>query len=146
MKPLSINTLRACVYIYIRQLSSFKAPTWFIDLTVASCHIQCTFLSFCQFLFTKKRTNLEPFSYDTKMAPDGYWARKALINREGSFNCPPKNLNSQPRVSFDFNEELFKSGKPQCEVSNLWAGSVRYERYIRKCEPHSCLSINALRV
>ena len=40
---LSINALHACVYIYIRKLSSFRAPTlWFIDLTVASCHIQYT--------------------------------------------------------------------------------------------------------
>ena len=38
-----INALRACVYIYIRQLSSFRAPTlWFIDLTVATFHIQYT--------------------------------------------------------------------------------------------------------
>ena len=44
---LSINALRACVYIYIRQLSSFRAPTlWFIDQTVV--------LSLCQF-FTRKR-------------------------------------------------------------------------------------------
>ena len=29
------NTLRACVYISIRQLSSSRAPTlWFIDLTI----------------------------------------------------------------------------------------------------------------
>ena len=42
-----MNALRACVYIYIRQLSSFRAPTlWFIDLTVATCHIQYTFLIF----------------------------------------------------------------------------------------------------
>ena len=47
---LGINALRACVYIYIRQLSSFRAPTlWFIDLTVTTCHIQYTFLSLCQF-------------------------------------------------------------------------------------------------
>ena len=51
---LSINALRACVYIYIRQLSSFRAPTlWFIDLTVATCHIQYTFLSLCQFFHEK---------------------------------------------------------------------------------------------
>ena len=38
---LSINALHACVSLYTRQLSSFRAPTlWFIDLTVATCHIQ----------------------------------------------------------------------------------------------------------
>ena len=65
----SINALRACVYIYIRQLSSFRAPTlWFIHVTVATCHIQYTFLSLCRFLFFKrKRTKHEntrspPFS------------------------------------------------------------------------------------
>ena len=37
---LRISALRACVYIYIRQLSSFRAPTLrFINLTVTTCHI-----------------------------------------------------------------------------------------------------------
>ena len=75
---LSINALRACVYICIRQLSSFRAPMlWFIHLTVAICHIQYTFQSLYQFFFTRKRTKHEntpspPFSYDTNMAADGY--------------------------------------------------------------------------
>ena len=31
-------------------LNSFRVPTlWFIDLTVAACHIEYTFLSLCQF-------------------------------------------------------------------------------------------------
>ena len=47
---LSIYALCACVYIYIRQLSSFRAPKlWFNHLTVATCHIQYTFLSLCHF-------------------------------------------------------------------------------------------------
>ena len=47
---LSINALSACVYLYIQQLGFFRAPTeWFIDLTVATCHIQYTFLSLCNF-------------------------------------------------------------------------------------------------
>ena len=34
------NALRACVYIYIRQLSSFRAPTLcFIEPIVPTCHI-----------------------------------------------------------------------------------------------------------
>ena len=37
-RPLSINALRACVYIYIWHLSSFRVPTLlFIDLTVITC-------------------------------------------------------------------------------------------------------------
>ena len=37
------------IFTLIRQLSSFRAPTlWFIDLTVPTCHIQCTFLSLCR--------------------------------------------------------------------------------------------------
>ena len=65
---LSINALRACVYIYIRQLSSFRMPTlWFIDLTVATCHIHHTFLSLRQIFFTSKwtkhkKTGSLPFS------------------------------------------------------------------------------------
>ena len=56
-----INTLHACVFIiYIWQLGSFRASTlWFIDLTVASCHIQYTFLSSLLFFFTRKWTKHE---------------------------------------------------------------------------------------
>ena len=77
LSDLFIFTLRACVYIYIRQLSSFMAPTsWFIDLTVATCHIQYTFLSLCQFFFTRKWTKHEKTRsaqclYDTKVAANG---------------------------------------------------------------------------
>ena len=59
---LSINAFCACVYIYIRQLSYFRAPTlWFIDLTVATCHIQYTFLSLCQF-FHEKTDKIRKYS------------------------------------------------------------------------------------
>ena len=55
---LSVNALRACVYIYMRQLSSFRAPTlWFIALTVATCHIQYTFLSLCPFFARENGQN-----------------------------------------------------------------------------------------
>ena len=60
---LSINALRACVYIYIRQLSSFRAPTlWFIDLPVATCHIQYTFLSLYQFASQNKAEKTRKYS------------------------------------------------------------------------------------
>ena len=50
--------LCAPVYIYIRQLSSLRAPTlWFIDLTVATCHIQYTFLSLCQYFSRENGQN-----------------------------------------------------------------------------------------
>ena len=70
--------LHACVYIYIQQLSSFWVPTlWFIDLTVATCYIQYTCLSFMQICFTRKRTKHKstrspPFLYHMKMATDGF--------------------------------------------------------------------------
>ena len=48
---LSRNILCACVYIYIWQLSSFRAS---MDLTVATCHIQYTFLSYYVRFFHKK--------------------------------------------------------------------------------------------
>ena len=45
-------------YIYIRQLSYFRVPTLgFIDLTVATCHIQCNFLSLCQFFSQENGQN-----------------------------------------------------------------------------------------
>ena len=54
----ALSALRACAYIYIQQLSSFRAPTlWFIDLTVATCHIQYTFLSLCQFVSRENGQN-----------------------------------------------------------------------------------------
>ena len=76
--------LCACVYIYIRQLSSFRAPTlWFIDLTVATCHIQYTFLSLCQCFHEKTdKTREYSKSSDMKIVADGYKARKTLILRE----------------------------------------------------------------
>ena len=60
---LSINALHACVDIYTRQLSSFRAPCtlWFIDLTIATCHTQYTFLSLCQF-FHKKTDKTRKYS------------------------------------------------------------------------------------
>ena len=64
--------LRACAYIYIRQLSSFRETTlWLIDLTVADCHIRFTFLSLCRYLSREKRTKDEnTLSYHMKMAAD----------------------------------------------------------------------------
>ena len=68
----ALSELMICapVFIfYIQQLSSFRAPTlWFIDLTVATCHIQYAFLSLSAIFFTRKRTKHEntrspPFSY-----------------------------------------------------------------------------------
>ena len=74
-----------CVYIYIRQLSSFRAPTlWFIDLTVA-------------ILFTRKRTKHEnsrspPFS---KMAADVNTGAQSINTEINSFV-----LSSGPRAAF----------------------------------------------
>ena len=89
---LSIHALRACVYIYIQQLSSSRAPTlWFnIDLTGLTTttpdqptptppHTQMLYpIHFSEFItmsFVRKQTKHEntpslPFLYDTKMATD----------------------------------------------------------------------------
>ena len=68
---LFLNALRACVYIYFRQLSSFRAPTlWLIDLTVATCHIPSGLRHFFLLIFFHEETNKTrnargpPFSYD----------------------------------------------------------------------------------
>ena len=54
-EALSINALHACVFIYIRQLSTFRAPKlWFINLTVTTCHIQYPFLEFMSNSFHEK--------------------------------------------------------------------------------------------
>ena len=81
--PSVINALHDCVYIFY---SSFRASMlWFIDLTVATCHIQYTFSEFTAIFLTRKLTKQENtrrrlFLYDTKMAADGYWARAQSIN------------------------------------------------------------------
>ena len=48
---------------------------WFIDMTVATCHIQYTFLSLCQFFHETKQEKSQspPFLYHTKMAADSYY-------------------------------------------------------------------------
>ena len=102
---LSIHALRACVYIYIQQLSSSSwAPTlWFnIDLTGLTTttpdqptptlpHTQMLYsIHFSEFItmcFTRKQTKQEntpslPFLYYTKLAADSYKAGTALILRE----------------------------------------------------------------
>ena len=89
---LAVNALYACVHIYIRQLSSFRVATlWFIDLTVATCHIQYTYLSLCWFCWRENGQNtrilglpLSSLSYGKKMAADG---RRALTVRELSSWC-----------------------------------------------------------
>ena len=73
---LSINALHACVYIYIGQLGSFRAPMWFINLTVTTCHIQIHFSEFMSIFFMRKwtkhkNTQIPPVLYDVKMATDG---------------------------------------------------------------------------
>ena len=75
-KQEALSELMLCAPVFIYTSSSLTLlgpPTlWFIDLTVATCHVQCILRSLCQFFFTRKRT----------YAAEGYWARKALILRE----------------------------------------------------------------
>ena len=60
---LSLDALCVRAYISIRQLSSFRASTlWFLDLAVATCHIQYTFLSLHQFLFHGKTDKTRKYS------------------------------------------------------------------------------------
>ena len=67
-EALSSNAFHACVYIYIQQLRSFRAPMlWFINLTVPTCLVQYIFLSLCQFFYEKTNKTWKysspPFSY-----------------------------------------------------------------------------------
>ena len=79
-ETLTVNALCARVYIHIQQLSSFRAPTLrFIDLTVATCHIQYTFLSLAIIFFTRNRTK-----HENTRSPVGMiwkWPPKALTVR-----------------------------------------------------------------
>ena len=60
LKRLSVSMLCTAVFIFTigSSISSFRVPTlWFIDLPVATCHIQYTFLSFCQFFSWENEQN-----------------------------------------------------------------------------------------
>ena len=66
-QPSELRALRTCVYIKIRQLSSFRAPTLsLIHLTGTTCHIQHTFLCLCQ---KKKKENIQ----NTKILKDHHF-------------------------------------------------------------------------
>ena len=71
------NSLHTCVYIYIGQLNSFRAPMlWFITLlTVTTCHYSKHFSEFMPICLMRKRRKHEntlrpPFLYHTNMAAD----------------------------------------------------------------------------
>ena len=87
-EAITVDALRACIYIYIRQLSSFGAATlWFIDLFVAYVPDLNTLLSLFHFFPRRTRTKHENtrsllFSYGMEMAANGYWARKVLRERD----------------------------------------------------------------
>ena len=75
-KALSSNALRACVYIYIQQLRSFRAPMlWFINLTVPTCLVQYIFLSLCQFLLGPKAPSQEMQSVSSSF----FWGGVELL-------------------------------------------------------------------
>ena len=71
LKRLSQYMLCAPVFIF-----TSGSTLWFIDLTVATCHIQYTFLSLCQCFSRENGQNMRSrsplSSYVTKMAADGY--------------------------------------------------------------------------
>ena len=71
-----------CVPVFIFTSSSsalLGRLLWFIDLTVATCHIQYTFLSLCQFFSQENGQNTKIL----KVA-DNYYTFKALILRDPS--------------------------------------------------------------
>ena len=99
MKSLKLShckvVMHLCLYIYIWQLSSFRVPTlWFIDLTDATCHIQNTFLSLCEFFFAwenwwNTRILSLPFSYDMKVAANSYVGAQSINSERASLNVIP---------------------------------------------------------
>ena len=55
----------------VQKRSSFRAPTlWFIDLAVATCHIQYTFCVYAIFFLRENGQNIKIYLYHTKMATD----------------------------------------------------------------------------
>ena len=97
-RSLSINALRACVYSYIRQLSSFRAPTlWFIDLTVATCLI-----------LARKRTKHEKTRSIPKWPP--------TIQGAQSINTEQASLKAWKRSK----ESVLKRREISCRWCAVW--------------------------
>ena len=87
---LSINALCTFVHIYIWQLSSFRAPTlWFIGLTVATCHIQYTFLSLWQFFFNRRWTKCENTQSSYENGRRRLLGMQSIKTERASLICPP---------------------------------------------------------
>ena len=79
---LSFNALRTCVYIYIWQLSSLRAPTlWFIDLSVLAIFNSLFWVHLMFFILWENGQNTKIL--EVCMATDGYYlyVHKALILR-----------------------------------------------------------------
>ena len=126
---LSVLILCAPVFMFTSGSSALLGLS--IDLTFAACHIQYTFLSLCQFFFMRKwekheNTQSPPFSYDMKMAANGYWL--CLNHTNGKDNSvrlrpssgtigedglkPKPNPNTKPNLEKESKERnLEKGGK-----------------------------------
>ena len=110
IKETLLVSLHACVYIYIWQLSSFRAPKlWFIDLTVATCCIQYTFLSLC--LFFHEKTNK---SCKYSMLTVG-------INTESLFKFmqPQVPLTGRYLYNFEISRHAYRAESEPANVPNL---------------------------
>ena len=105
----SINALRACVYIYIRQLSLFRGLSIWLSLLAI---FQYTFLS----LFQEKTDNTlkEVFSINALCAPNGH-----LCNKD---NYSPKLIKQDL-----FNNSVLPSGGAiHCfKASCSWQSAAR---------------------
>ena len=78
---LSINALRACVYIYIRQLSSFRAPTLWLSIWLSLLAIFNTLFWVYFNLFHEKTDKTRKYVW-YENGRRRYSARKALILRK----------------------------------------------------------------
>ena len=106
-QTLSVLMLRNCAPVFIFTTGSstlLGRPR--CDLSIC-CYLPHSihFSEFMSVVFTRKRTKHKntrspPFLYDTKMAADGYYARKALILRERFFNQTLSSLRIQESLPF----------------------------------------------
>ena len=78
------SKLKETLLMFCATLFIFTSSSSALLGTVATCHIQYTFLnSYGVFFFTKyKKYSESAIFVDTKMATNGYQSRKALILRE----------------------------------------------------------------
>ena len=142
-EALSINDLRACFYIYIQQLSSFRVPMlWFINQSnkqkpsfihktatmlmwsiwlSLTYHIQYTFLSLCQFFHKETDKTQKWLLTVTRRTKKTYWEFNYL---QGSWSLTVIHFLSDVHVLDPFRKDSKNCLSWHCSGESLQGGLI----------------------